>query len=109
MAQSRSLDETGVVGTRMKQDIFAQYNVRVPMREGVMLSADIFRPESTKRGERVPVILVRTPYNKNQKIYIEPARYFAERGYAFVVMDVRGRGDSDGDFSPYVNDGRDGY
>lgn len=94
---------------RMPNPIYAQYNVRVPMRDGVTLSADMFLPEATKRGERVPIILVRTPYNKNQKIYIEPARYFAERGYAFVVMDVRGRGDSDGDFSPYRNDGRDGY
>src|SRR5690349_7072947 len=98
-----------MVGRTMMHNIFAQYNVRVPMRDGVTLSADIFRPEITKRGERVPVILVRTPYNKNQKTYIEPARYFAERGYAFVVMDVRGRGDSDGEFVPYVNEGRDGY
>ena len=72
--------------------------VEVPTRDGVTLSADIFRPDITKRGECVPVILVRTPYNKNQKIYIESAHYFAERGYAFVVMDVRGRGDSDGDW-----------
>lgn len=90
-------------------ETFAQYNVRVPMRDGVTLSADIFRPAETRRGTRVPVILVRTPYNKNQKTYTDPARYFSERGYAFVVMDVRGRGDSDGEFVPYRNDGRDGY
>lgn len=93
----------------MKQDIFAQYNVRVPMRDGVTLSADIFRPAETRHGARVPVILVRTPYNKNQKSYIDPARYFSERGYAYITVDVRGRGDSDGEFVPYVNDGRDGY
>lgn len=93
----------------MKQNIFAQYNIRVPMRDGVMLAADIFRPEETRRGARAPVILVRTPYNKNNKIYIEPARYFAERGYAYVTMDVRGRGDSDGEFVPYRNEGIDGY
>src|SRR4029079_16871444 len=69
----------------------------------------IFRPAETNRGTRVPVILVRTPYNKNQKIYIDPARYFSARGYAFVVMDVRGRGDSDGEFVPYRNEGPDGY
>jgi len=40
---------------------------------------------------------------------LESARYFAERGYVFVAMDVRGRGDSDGEFTPYVNDGQDGY
>lgn len=93
----------------MTHSIFAQYNVRVPMRDGVKLSADIYRPAETRDGARVPVILARTPYNKNQKSYIEPARYFAERGYAYVTMDVRGRGDSDGEFIPYRNEGRDGY
>lgn len=93
----------------MKHSIFARYNVRVPMRDGVTLSADIFHSEETERGERVPAILVRTPYNKNQKGYFEPARYFAERGYAYVTMDVRGRGDSDGAFVPYRNEGADGY
>ncbi len=91
------------------QNVFAQYNVRVPMRDGVTLSADIFRPAETQRGARAPVILARTPYNKNQKIYIEPARYFAERGYVYVTMDVRGRGDSDGVFAPYRSEGVDGY
>ena len=38
-----------------------------------------------------------------------PAKYFAERGYVFVAMDVRGRGDSEGTFVPYVNEGQDGY
>lgn len=93
----------------MNNPFFAEYNVRIPMRDGITLSADIFRPVSTREGARVPVILVRTPYNKNQKIYIEPAHYFAARGYAYVTLDVRGRGDSDGEFAPYSNDGRDGY
>ncbi len=93
----------------MKQEYFAEYNVRVPMRDGITLSADIYRPLATRAGARAPVILVRTPYNKNQKSYVEPARYFSERGYAYVTMDVRGRGDSDGEFVPYRNDGRDGY
>lgn len=93
----------------MTNPIFAQYNVRVPMRDGVTLSADMFLPGAARDGERFPVILVRTPYNKNQKPYIEAARYFAQRGYVFMTMDVRGRGDSDGDFVPYRSDGPDGY
>ena len=93
----------------MQNTSYSQYNVRVPMRDGVTLSADIYMPEATRHGERVPVILVRTPYNKNQLLYIEAARYFSTRGYAYVTLDVHGRGDSDGEFVPYVNDGRDGY
>lgn len=95
--------------TNNRHQIIADYNVRVPMRDGVTLSADIYRPAETRANLRVPVILVRTPYNKNQLLYIEAARYFAERGYAYVTMDVRGRGDSDGTFVPYRKEGLDGY
>jgi putative CocE/NonD family hydrolase len=84
------------------------FDVRVKMRDGVALSADVTRP--TAEG-RFPVILARTPYNKASggKDRVELVRYFASRGYVFVAMDVRGRGDSDGEWSPYRNDGRDGY
>lgn len=84
----------------------AMYDVRVPMRDGVELSADIFRPDD---DEQHPVILTRTPYVKAGPVTVETAAYFAKAGYAMVFMDVRGRGDSDGEFVPYRNDGRDGY
>jgi putative CocE/NonD family hydrolase len=86
------------------------FDQRVPMRDGATLSADVTLPATAlERGERVPVILMRTPYVKSDMRSITAARYYAERGYAFVAMDVRGRGDSDGVFVPYVNDGIDGY
>jgi len=44
----------------------------------------------------------------NERMLVS-AKYFAERGYVFVAMDVRGRGDSDGAFVPYFNEGKDGY
>src|SRR4051794_36691505 len=91
-------------GTRM---LFDQ---RVPMRDGVTLSADVTLPAAAlEQGERVPIVLMRTPYVKSDMRTITAARYLAERGYAYVAMDVRGRGDSDGVFTPYVNDGLDGY
>jgi putative CocE/NonD family hydrolase len=80
------------------------FDVRVKMRDGVELSADLYRPHSEGR---FPVILNRTPYTKTGSL--QTGRYFAERGYVFVAMDVRGRGDSDGRFVPYRNDGQDGY
>lgn len=83
-----------------------EFNQRVRMRDGVELSADVYRPDAEGR---FPVIVLRTPYNKNAASRLNLARYFAARGYVFVVMDVRGRGDSDGRFVPYVNEGRDGY
>ncbi len=80
------------------------FNVRVKMRDGVELSADIYRPVAEGK---FPVILSRTPYTKPGML--RSGRYWAEHGYVFVAMDVRGRGDSDGKFIPYRCDGQDGY
>src|SRR5438552_6967695 len=87
-----------------------EFNQRVPMRDGITLSADIYLPKHpAKETGKWPVILMRTPYMKANSTILNTAKYYAERGYAYVAMDVRGRGDSDGEFIPYVNDGRDGY
>jgi len=85
-------------------DLKIEFNVRVKMRDGVELSADLYRPDAEGK---FPVILSRTPYTKTGAL--KSGRYWAEHGYVFVAMDVRGRGDSDGVFVPYRNDGRDGY
>ena len=86
------------------------FDQRVPMRDGVTLSADVFLPDaSADDASRMPVILVRTPYVKATETLQANARYFAEHGYACVLMDVRGRGDSDGEFTPYRFEGRDGH
>jgi len=82
-------------------------NVPVPMRDGVVLRADIMRPAE---GGKFPVLVYRTPYGKDdaQREYTT-FKHAAERGYAVVIQDVRGRYQSDGDFRPYENEGRDGY
>ncbi len=87
------------------------FDQRVPMRDGVTLSADVYLPAPLNGGEerRWPAILTRTPYQKANVNLLSQARWFAERGYAFVAIDVRGRGDSDGVFVPYMSEGRDGY
>jgi putative CocE/NonD family hydrolase len=94
-----------------KHAVWTDYNVRVPMRDGIELSADIYRPVASKSGERFPVILARTPYNKAlaQKKTLDDFKQFVDHGYIVVWMDVRGRGDSDGEFAPYRNEGRDGF
>jgi hypothetical protein len=82
-------------------------NVAVPMRDGVVLRADVLR---LAESGRVPVLVYRTPYGKDgaQEEYTT-FRHAVEHGYAVVVVDVRGRYHSDGDFRPYENEGRDGY
>jgi uncharacterized protein len=90
-------------------ETWIDFGVSVPMRDGTMLSADVYRPATSREGEQFPAILMRTPYNKAQMKNVETGRWFAKHGYAVVIMDVRGRGDSDGVFEPYRNEGRDGY
>jgi putative CocE/NonD family hydrolase len=84
--------------------VWIDFNRRVPMRDGVELSADVYRPDT---AGRFPVVLMRTPYTKPGAL--AAGRNWASRGYVFVALDVRGRGDSDGEWVPYRNDGRDGY
>ena len=85
-----------------------EFDVRMPMRDGITLSADIWRPET---GRQYPAILVRTPYLKTEKQvrYPEYGKYFASHGYVYIVQDVRGRGDSEGEFDFFFPDGQDGY
>jgi len=73
--------------TRMLND------VGVPMRDGVRLSADVYLPVEPGRW---PVILIRTPYNNTR--HVAEAVHSASRGYAVVVVDNRGRYDSEGEW-----------
>ena len=84
-----------------------QKNVAVRMRDGVVLRADVLLPG---KDGKFPVLVYRTPYGKEaaQRAYTT-FRHAVEQGYAVVVQDVRGRYQSDGEFRPYENEGRDGY
>lgn len=86
--------------------VAVQFDVRIPMRDGVTLAADVYRPAAPGR---YPVILMRTPYNKTGDATLAEARAFARRGYVYVAVDVRGRGDSEGEWRPYFHEGDDGY
>jgi putative CocE/NonD family hydrolase len=101
MASAQNPEQTGV-----QYKIKWEYNVRIPMRDGVQLSANITRPDAQGR---FPVIVDRTPYGKNRKYFFDPAAYFAQRGYVYVAEDCRGRYDSEGTFVPWVTEGDDGY
>ncbi len=83
-------------------------NVDIPMRDGVVLRADIRRPAAEGK---YPVLIFRTPYDKEEGDPDNEKTFNAavQRGYAVVIQDVRGRFASDGEFVPYENEGRDGY
>ncbi len=81
--------------------------VPVPMRDGVVLMATVWRPSS---AERVPALVTRTPYGRGADAsgpdFIPQA---IAHGYAVVVQDVRGRYASEGEYEPYRHEGPDGY
>lgn len=83
-------------------------DVMIPMRDGMRLAADIYRPDAEGR---FPVIVTRTPYckTKPEHQYEPVGRLFASQGFAFVVQDVRGKYGSEGQFYPYINEALDGH
>jgi putative CocE/NonD family hydrolase len=95
----------GQAGRLSASGIVKVLHLRIPMRDGVQLAANLYRPADPSR---VPTILVRTPYGKGEDITSHYAS-FVNHGYAIVVEDVRGRYESDGVFKPLEQEGRDGY
>jgi len=80
--------------------------VAIPMRDGVVLRADLYRPLS---DGRFPVLVHRTPYSRVEAPPDPLVLAAVRRGYAVVLQDVRGRYGSGGVFEPYQQEGRDGY
>jgi putative CocE/NonD family hydrolase len=91
----------------LSQPIFKvteEANVRVPMRDGVKLATDVYRPD--KKG-KCPAILVRTPYKK--ELSRLTGMFYARRGYVVAIQDCRGRFSSAGTWEPFVNEPKDGH
>lgn len=86
-------------------DVDFQWGVKIPMRDGVHLNATVWKPAGM--NEPLPVIFTQTPYISDS--YHDRAYYFAQNGYVYATVDVRGRGNSDGEFEPMANEGRDGH
>ena len=82
--------------------------VGVPMRDGLELAADVYLPVETQLP--APAIVQITPYDKsNPTFFPTEGQFYQSHGYAFVVVDVRGRGKSEGEWRAFVNDPKDGH
>lgn len=79
---------------------------QVEMRDGVKLATEVYLPGDLLPGTKVPTILIRTPYGRTK--FAEPELRFVFRGYAVVAQDCRGRGDSEGEWLPFVHELADG-
>jgi putative CocE/NonD family hydrolase len=85
-------------------------NVMIPMRDGIRLAADVYRParSGSLAPGKFPVILERTPYVREWSTD-DWVRYFVSRGYIGIVQSVRGRFESGGRWRPHRDDVADGY
>ena len=92
--------------TEQHYDVEMRLDVKVRMRDGVLLSADIYLPAAPGP---FPTVLMRTPYSNNTDPMIEKARRLANNGYACVIQDCRGRWDSDGVYYAFHQEIEDGY
>lgn len=93
----------------MHSRVLIERNTPIPMRDGVILRADIYRANNDLQ---VPTIVCRNPYGKSQPRWhatvLDPIRT-AEAGFAVVFQDTRGRYESEGRFYPFIYEMEDGY
>lgn len=107
-AQLASAQSTPVGDSQVEPALIELHGQKIAMRDGVSLSVDIYRPAGT---EHVPALLSITPYSKGLGSGgVERARWYAQRGYAVILADMRGRYDSEGVWDPFnAKHKTDGY
>lgn len=85
-------------------DVHMTFAIKIPLRDGIQLSATLYMLNGQSSS---PVIFTATPYIR--QTYHDIGMYFASHGYPFLTVDVRGRGDSEGAFKPYLNESSDNF
>src|SRR5215831_8923975 len=94
--------------TQPPADYDLRWGVKIPMRDKVELNATLYLPKTPDGSlPKTPVIFTLTPYISDT--YHARGTYFASHGYVFALVDVRGRGNSAGEFEPFANEPRDGH
>ena len=98
-------------GSHRAYDSVVLPDVSIPARDGVQLAADVYLPALNGRPLDVafPAIVERTPYLKDSVRYARRGHWYARRGYAVVMNDVRGRGRSGGQWYPFAKEAPDGF
>lgn len=104
-AGSACADEADV---EAKYGVHVERGILVPMRDGTRLSVNLYKPGGMT--DKLPTILLRTPYNKNRAgDGFELRMSLVGKGYVVAVEDMRGRFESEGHYKPGVGDRDDGY
>ncbi|HWY49896.1 MAG TPA: CocE/NonD family hydrolase [Chthoniobacterales bacterium] len=89
-------------------DYDIRWGVKIPLRDKVELNATLYLPKTPDGSvPKTPVVFTLTPYISDS--YHARGAYFASHGYIFALVDVRGRGNSAGEFEPFANEPGDGH
>ncbi|MBW4040719.1 MAG: CocE/NonD family hydrolase [Acidobacteria bacterium] len=86
-------------------DYAVTHDLRTPLRDGVVLLGDLYRPRG---AGPLPVVLIRTPYGRTSLLGRLFAVVLARRGFQVFVQSVRGTFGSGGSFRPYTDEHEDG-
>jgi putative CocE/NonD family hydrolase len=94
----------------MAHNIIVERDVMVTMRDGVKLAADIYRPDD---GGSYPTLVNQHPYDNDMFLVVHELLFSpliaAQKGYAVVTAEARGRAGSEGEWRPYGDEGNDVY
>jgi hypothetical protein len=113
ITQSIFAQDTALIYRRLDSIAVIDQKVMMPMRDGIRLSTDIYRP---KGNGKYPIVFSRTPYNFNTWVdgkmttrTLEDAYQAVSRGYVYVVQNERGRFFSEGEWDILGTPITDGY
>ncbi len=113
ITQSIFAQDTALIYRRLDSIAVIDQKVMMPMRDGIRLSTDIYRP---KGNGKYPIVFSRTPYNFNTWVdgkmttrTLEDAFQAVSRGYVYVVQNERGRFFSEGEWDILGTPITDGY
>jgi putative CocE/NonD family hydrolase len=113
ITQSIFAQDTALIYRRLDSIAVIDQKVMMPMRDGIRLSTDIYRP---KANGKYPIVFSRTPYNFNTWVdgkmttrTLEDAFQAVSRGYVYVVQNERGRFFSEGEWDILGTPITDGY
>ncbi|MFZ2235648.1 MAG: CocE/NonD family hydrolase, partial [Dokdonella sp.] len=87
------------------EQVQLQWGQKIPLRDGVELNATVYRPLA--ESGPLPCVFTLTPYISAS--YHDRGLYFAANGYVYLTVDVRGRGNSAGEFTPFLQEAHDGH
>ncbi len=114
-------------GSQPVYKVKVRETVFIPMRDGVRLAADIYRPDTEGKfpallalcvyGKDLQVLPVKQPQGRENSLVWDGTmesgntEYFVSRGYVHIIADVRGCGDSEGEYVGVCShtEGEDGY